>query len=434
MDKTKNFRQNFSIVNLAQQDVPYVNEDVKSRTQWVQVGLHLSDDFFFKLNDAYNTSTTNAACIEGIADLIYGKGLYTKNEAFIDPLKSIIPAEELKRVTFDLKLFGNATFQVIWNKEHTKVIRFKHAPVQNFRAEKLRGIPKIENYYYCVDWFDQKAIRNKIKVPAFGTSNEQTEILWIKNYSPGHFYYSLPDWFPALQFSEVEAQLSNLHINNIENGFLPMVMVNFNNGVPAPEERETIEGLIGAKFTGTRNAGRFMTSFNDDPNTKPTIDVIQIENLHEKFQYVADYAQDRILVAHRVTSPLLFGIRTEKGNGFSSQSEEMMTAFSILQTMTISPFQNLILNALEQTLKVGGYENTDLYFDQLTPLAILSQQAEDTGKSVAQVADETNKELENPNVTDQNMENTEMDNQTINTAPNIQLSSPLFQREYEIFK
>ena len=69
-----------------------------------------------------------------------------------------------------------------------------------------------------------------------------------------------------------EAELSNLHLHNITNGFLPLVMVNFNNGVPAPEERQTIEDLIQSKFTGTDNAGRFMVSFNDDPTTKPTID------------------------------------------------------------------------------------------------------------------------------------------------------------------
>jgi hypothetical protein len=428
---SKKFKQNFSIVNLNQQDVPFVNEDVKSRTQWVQVGLHHTDDYFFKLNEAYNTSTTNAACIEGISDLIYGKGLYTKNEGFSDTLKKILPQEELKKTIFDLKLFGNATLQVVWNKEHTQIIKFYHSPVQHFRAEKLRGIPKIENYYYCTDWFDQKAIRNKIKVPAFGTSNEQTELLYIKNYSPGHFYYSLPDWFPSFQFSNVEAELSNLHLNNIENGFLPMVMVNFNNGVPAPEERETIEGLLGAKFTGTRNAGRFMTSFNDDPTTKPTIDVIQIDNLHEKFEYVANYAQEKILVAHRVTSPLLFGITT-KEKGFSSNSEEMMTAFSILQTMTISPFQNLVLNTLELALSKGGYEDTQLYFDQLTPLALLSQQADDTKQTIDEVAKETNKQMENPSTTDNNEE--DMDNQSINTQPNVQLSSVFFKDEYEIFK
>ena len=425
------FKQNFSIVNLAQQDVPYVNEDVKSRTQWVQVGLKHTDDFFFMLNAAYNTSVTNAACIEGISDLIYGKGMYTKNEAFGDTLKKLLPQEELKKLVFDLKLFGNGAMQVVWNKEHTKVIKFYHAPVQNFRAEKLRGIPKVENYFYCTDWFDTKAQRSKKKIPSFGTSNEQTELLYIKNYSPGHFYYSLPDWFPALQFSEVEAELSNLHINNIQNGFLPMVMVNFNNGVPAPEERQTIEGLIGAKFTGTRNAGRFITTFNDDPTTKPTIDVIQIDNLHEKFEYVANYAQGQILVAHRVTSPLLFGIRTEKGTGFSSQSEEMLTAFSILQTMTISPYQNLILNRLEEVLLEGGYSDTQLYFDQLTPLALLSQQADDTKQTITDVAEETNKEMENPSTTDNNEE--QMDIATDITPP-VSLSSSFFRKEYEIFK
>jgi capsid portal protein len=180
------------------------------------------------------------------------------------------------------------------------------------------------------------------------------EILYIKDYTPGKFYYSLPDWISALQFSFSEAELSNLHINNIENGFLPLVMVNMNNGVPAPEERDTIEAMIEGKFTGTRNAGRFMLSFNDDPATKPTIDIIQTENLHEKYQYVAEYSQDRILVAHRITSPLLFGIRTA-ANGFSSQSEEMKTAFSILQTMTIQPFQQLIIEALATAFQFGGY-------------------------------------------------------------------------------
>jgi hypothetical protein len=183
-----------------------------------------------------------------------------------------------------------------------------------------------------------------------------------------------------------------------------------------------------------------MLSFNDDVTTKPTIDVINIDNLHEKFQYVADYAQDRILVAHRITSPLLLGIRTTN-NGFSSQSEEMMTAFSILQTMTITPFQNLILNTLDSALADGGYDEAELYFDQLTPLAILSQQAEDTGKTISQVADETNKEMENPATTkDSADQTTEDDNRPTTSIGDgrettiINASSAFFEREYEIIK
>jgi len=210
-------------------------------------------------------------------------------------------------------------------------------------------------------------------------------------------------------------------------------MLNMNSGVPAPEERQTIEDLLYAKFTGTKNAGKFMLSFNDDPTTKPTIDVIQIDNLHEKFQYVAEYAQDRILVAHRITSPLLFGIRTQN-NGFSSQSEEMMTAFSILQSMTIAPFQNLILNTLDMALTEGGYGDTQLYFEQATPLVILSQQAEETGKTVAQVEDETNKSLENPATTDDGQDQT-VEEPLPNKADEERFKMPTsLSKEYEIYK
>lgn len=388
-------QQNFSVVNVNNNQLPMISEDTKTRYAWVPFGVWGQDDFFDAVVTAFNVSTTNSACVEGIADLIFGKGIYSKNQAYNEILQKLIPQEETKRVAFDLKLFGNAAYQVYWNDEHTKIIKMYHIPVQTLRAEKLYGSPKIENYFYCTDWNDHRKIKDKKKIPAFGTSNEKLEVLYIKNYFPGLYYYSLPDWVSAMQFSISEGEISNLHFNNITNGFLPAVMINFNNGVPAPEERETIEDLIQAKFTGTDNAGRFMLSFNDDVANKPTIDVINIDNLHEKYTYVAEYTQDRILVAHRVTSPLLFGIRTAN-NGFSSQSEEMKTAFSIMQTMTISPFQNLILNALDMALTEGGYNNTELYFEQLTPLVILAQQAEETDKTVEQVEDETNKAMENP--------------------------------------
>ena len=383
----------FNVINFSRQDVPIVQEDIKTRYQWVPVGVLDQDDYFGLLTEAYNTSTTNAACIEGVADLIYGKGLFTKEEIKQNELDKIIPPEDLRKVSFDLKLYGNAAFQVIWNKSHTQIEKIYHTPVQNLRAKKIYGMKKVEGYYYCVDWSDHRKQKEKQFIPSFGTSNEEVEIYYVKEYEPNRYYYSLPDWISALQFSFSEAELSNLHLNNIENGFLPVAMVNFNNGVPAPEERQTIESLLESKFTGTRNAGRFMVSFNDDAINKPTIDTLPMENLHEKYQYVAEYAQDRILVAHRIVSPLLFGIRTAN-NGFSSQSEEMKTAYSIMQTMTIFPFQNLILNSLYHAFRVGGIDCSDLYFEQLTPLVILSDTADDTDQTIDEVQDEIDDNLQ----------------------------------------
>ena len=114
------------------------------------------------------------------------------------------------------------------------------------------------------------------------------------------------------------------------------------------------------------------------------------------------------MVGHKITSPLLFGIRTAN-NGFSSQSEEMKTAFSILQTMTIQPFQNLILNFINTALTEGGHPDLELYFEQLTPLVILSTTAEETDKSIEQVEDEVNDSMATPEEVDENI-----DEETIN--------------------
>jgi hypothetical protein len=299
--------QQFAVVNVNTNQLPIITEDTKTRYQYVPFGVYGQDDFFEAVITAWNVSTTTSACVEGIADLIYGKGLYSKNEAFNDTLSKLIPQEETKRVAFDLKLFGNASYQVYWNDEHTKVIKFYHVPVQYLRAEKLYGNPKIENYYYCHDWQDQRAVKNKKKIPAFGTSNEKMEILYVKNYFPGLYYYSLPDWVSAMQYSVAEGEISNLHINNITNGFLPAVMINFNNGVPDEEKMSLQAADVKRKLTGASGA-KIVVSFNSDETKKTTIDNVPLNDAPAHYQYLSEEARGKILLGHNVTSGLLFGI------------------------------------------------------------------------------------------------------------------------------
>ena len=105
-------KQNFAIVNVNNNTMPIINEDSKTRYAWIPFGVYGHDDFFAAVTTAYNVSTTNAACVEGLADLIYGKGLYSKDQTKNTILQKLIPQEETKRVAFDLKLYGNGA---TWN-------------------------------------------------------------------------------------------------------------------------------------------------------------------------------------------------------------------------------------------------------------------------------------------------------------------------------
>jgi hypothetical protein len=74
-----------------------------------------------------------------------------------------------------------------------------------------------------------------------------------------------------------------------------------------------------------------------------------------------------------------------------------------------------------------------LYFEQLTPLVILSQTAEETGKTVAQVEDETNKALENPATTDDTAEQTIIEPKPTEEMEAFSMLN-LNNKEYEIYR
>jgi hypothetical protein len=111
----------------------------------------------------------------------------------------------------------------------------------------------------------------------------------------------------------------------------------------------------------------------------------------------------------------------------------MKTAYSILQTMTIIPFQNLITNALTTAFAVGGYSDTQLYFEQMTPLVILSQTAEETGQSVDEVQQDINDEAENPAVMEDDGDGAidpNVDNAPLKASRPAQFGTPEFIKEF----
>ena len=357
---------NIHIVNLSSYTTPEIKE--YNNREWVSYGE--DNDYFQFLIDRYNGSPTNNAIINGISELIYGKGLDAtdssrKPEQYAQ-MKTLFKKECLRKATSDFKMMGQCAFQVIYSQDHQMINEVYHMPIETLRAEKCNEDGEVEGYYYAKSWEDVNANKETpTRIPAFGSSNEGIEILYIKPYRAGFYYYSPVDYQGGLQYCELEEEVANYHLNNIKNGMSPSMLINFNNGVPTEEERYIIENKVAEKFSGSSNAGKFILAFNDNKELAASIEPVQLNDASQQYQFLADESMRKIMVSHRVTSPMLLGIKDQSGLG--NNADELMTASQLFDNIVIRPMQETILDGIDKVLAYNDI-SLDLYFKTLQPI------------------------------------------------------------------
>jgi hypothetical protein len=222
---------------------------------------------------------------------------------------------------------------------------------------------EIQNVWYSFDWDNtSKYTPKEIKVFR-GRMTEKEMILLHKPYQSGAFWFAYPDYLAALQYAEIEEEISNFSINHIKNGLSFGYVINFNNGGSISDEMKLeIENRIKRKLTGSENAGKFILSFNEGKEAEVTVVPLDVNDAHNQWESLRDEAKYQILTCHGVTSPLLFGIST--ATGFGSNADELNVASKLLQDYQISPKQEAFLDAFKPALELAQLE-TDLEFLEL---------------------------------------------------------------------
>ena len=360
-----------SFVNLSTYTSPAIVES--KNKEWVEFGA--DNNYFQFLIDRYNGSATNNAVINAISQMIYGRGLDAtdssrKPEQYARMI-SLFKKEDVRRFAYDLKLAGQCAIQVIYSKDKKSIVKIEHLPIETLRAEKCSADDKqVQAYYYHPDWVNVKPSEEPLRIPAFGVSKntQPIEILYVKPYKAGMYYYSTPDYQGGLQYAELEEEISNYHLNNIMNGLAPSMLINFNNGVPDEEKQSLIESKIQQKFQGSSNAGKFILAFNDDKESAADINPVQLSDAHNQYQFLSDESQKKVMVAHRVVSPMLLGIKDS--SGFGNNAEEIETASILMDNTVIKPFQELLIDAFDKILSFNG-SALNLYFKTLQPLQFI---------------------------------------------------------------
>ena len=354
------------VVNFSSYTTPVVKE-VQGK-DWVEYGE--DNDYFQYIIDRYNGSPTNNAILNSLIDLTYGKGIDATDSARkpseYAAMRGLFTKDCLRKVVADYVMMGQCAIQVVYSKDHNTIVKVEHIPVETLRAERCDDEGEVNGYYYAKDWADVRARKESpVYIPAFGKSREGLEVIYLKPYRAGYYYYSPVDYQGGLPYAELEEEIANYHINNIQNGLAPSMLINFNNGVPSEEERRQIEMQIAQKFSGSSNSGKFILAFNDNKELAATIDPVQLSDAADQYQFLSPEATSKLMVAHRIVSPMLLGIKDSTGLG--NNADELKTASTLLDNIVIRPKQEIILDGLEMILHYNDI-NLNLYFKTLQPL------------------------------------------------------------------
>ena len=385
---------NFRVANLSSYQTPITKEEYNE--DYVSFGDN--NDYFDRLIDGFMSSATNARCVNGISDMIYGRGLESLNSDKFPKdyikFKKLLKPKQIQRLAKDYYTLGQGALQVTYNKDKTEILKVSHFPMITLRASKaIDGV--IKSWHYCPDWTKHQKNDKTKKIPSFGcgTDNQLNEIYIIKPYNPKFYYYAPAFYHGCLQYVELEGEVSEYHISNIQNGLAPSLFLQFNNGVPDESTQNLIEKKVNEKFSGASNAGKAMIAFNDSQETSATVEAIHLPDAHAQYQFLSDEAREKIMLGHGIVSPILLGIKDN--TGFGNNAEELRTASVLMDNVIIRPRQDEIISGLKELLDFNGIHQ-DLYFVTLQPIEFTElenistniKREEETGEKLSSQADD----------------------------------------------
>lgn len=351
-----------SIIKMAQVELPKFEEP--RYNDWVNYG---SDNLFpVKLIDLANRSALHNAIVSSKVDHTCGGGFTyekkkdSKTDKFIENPNPNESLEDVyRKITYDLVLFGGYCLNIILSKDKKSIAEIYHVPFNNIRCGKADKTGFIDTYYYSRDWANYKKEGNEpeaIKAYKDG-SKEASQLIYVKEYMPGVMYYPLPSYVGAMAYIEIDTEIANFHLAHIKNGMTPSIMINFNNGIPSPDERKKIEKQLARKYQGSDNAGNFILSFSEDKTKAPDVITLSPSQLDKQFIQLQDTVLQNILSGHKVTSPLLVGIKTE---GQLGGTTELMNAYQIYTNTVIVPLQNLLMRTIDKITQINGLQELEI--------------------------------------------------------------------------
>ena len=296
--------------------------------------------------DCYSNCATLQSIINGCADYVAGEDVTSsipnfsvtvnkKGETFFDVVG---------KLAMDYFVYGAYAIQVI------RSMNGNINEIYWVDVSKLRSDKKNEVFFYSDDWSKTYGRVKYNKYPKFNHNDKNiaTSIYYYKGKS--RTIYGTPIWNAATKNVQIDREITNFHLNEINNNFLSSKLISFNNGTPDDNLKTEIEKNLNEKFSGSSNAARLMISFSDSKENAPEVLDLSSDDFDARYIELEKRNTEQIYIAFRAT-PLLFGLVTE-ANGFSTS--EYKDSYKLFYHNVIRPVQNAIVNSFDKIFGVKG--------------------------------------------------------------------------------
>lgn len=282
-------------------------------------------------------------------------------QAFIDNPNQYETLNDLaKKTILDNELFGGCYIKVVGTKGK------KGQELYHIDYCTVRSNDDNSEFYISDEWINENGGENTVPIfhtlPAYDPNVKQAEsIYYYKSYRPNLRTYTLPDYIGAVPAIITDAEVANYHRAEIQNSFKGSKMITFVNGIPSDDEMKATERKLKSKFTSTDSAGSIVVDFADDKDRVAIINDLSAGDFADKYTALNDTIQQEIFVGHKVTSPMIFGVRVA---GQLGGRAEMIDAFNLFTNTYVAPRQEV----QEQIFNIFAPVKGKLKIKQLEPI------------------------------------------------------------------
>jgi hypothetical protein len=334
----------YQLINIQFDQAQQPRFEEKKGKNYVEFGA--KNNYPNYLIELYGESPKHGAIVKGKVNYIFGKGfegVEQKANSQGETWNQI-----MKRSILDDELQGGYYLQIIYNALG------KIKDVFHIEFQKVRASKDLQTFYVKNDWTASDFKEKAREYPAFNPNDPSgPQIFFVKQYNPKSDVYPLPSYFQGLNYIESDIQVSRHILGNAKHNFVATKLINFNNGLPQEEEQEMVETDLKRKFAN-HDGDRVVIAFN--PSRENAVDIVNLGETSltkEDFTNVNNLIMQEIFSCHQVTSPMLFGIKTEGQLGGRS---EIRDAYQIFQNTYVNERQQEHEQTFTKLMNLAGIE------------------------------------------------------------------------------